>query len=187
MTDMDTSPPDGAARDLAVAALHLAGTAGLAVAATAACSKMSAVDPIRLPYRAPPRRRVPHPVPWRAQRPRPLSHLLRRLTRPQTWCCAETPGALRHPAPAARPTPSTRMTIHHTAVVLGDNRNAPARLRQHQRYHQDTQGWIDIAYHMSVDRNGNIYQLRRSATRWRHRDELRPHRPLPRRMRRKLR
>ena len=52
------------------------------------------------------------------------------------------------------------MTIHHTAVVLGDNANAPARLRQHQHYHQDSKGWIDIAYHMSVDRNGNIYELR---------------------------
>jgi len=52
------------------------------------------------------------------------------------------------------------MTIHHTAVVLGDNSHAPARLRQHQHYHQDTQGWIDIAYHISVDRNGNIYRLR---------------------------
>ena len=52
------------------------------------------------------------------------------------------------------------MTIHHTAVVLGDNSNAPARLQQHQRYHQDSHGWIDIAYHFSVDRNGNIYQLR---------------------------
>jgi hypothetical protein len=53
------------------------------------------------------------------------------------------------------------MTIHHTAVVLGNNSNAPARLRQHQHYHQDTQGWIDIAYHLSVDRNGNIYELRK--------------------------
>jgi hypothetical protein len=52
------------------------------------------------------------------------------------------------------------MTIHHTEVVLGANSNAPARLRQHQHYHQDTKGWIDIAYHLSVDRNGNIYQLR---------------------------
>jgi hypothetical protein len=52
------------------------------------------------------------------------------------------------------------MTIHHTAVVLGDNANAPTRLRQHQHYHQDTQGWIDIAYHLSVDRRGNIYELR---------------------------
>jgi hypothetical protein len=54
----------------------------------------------------------------------------------------------------------TSMTVHHTEVMLGDNASAPARLRQHQRYHQDAQGWIDIAYHLSVDRNGNIYQLR---------------------------
>ena len=62
------------------------------------------------------------------------------------------PGGTRHTV--------TSMTIHHTEVVLGDNANAPTRLRQHQRYHQDSQGWIDIAYHLSVDRNGNIYQLR---------------------------
>lgn len=52
------------------------------------------------------------------------------------------------------------MTLHHEAVVLGDNRNAPGRLRQDQRYHQDQQGWIDIAYHVGVDRNGNLYELR---------------------------
>ncbi|MDT5172333.1 MAG: hypothetical protein QOD02_5714, partial [Mycobacterium sp.] len=40
------------------------------------------------------------------------------------------------------------MTLHHEAVVLGDNRNAPGRLRQDQRYHQDKLGWIDIAYHL---------------------------------------
>jgi hypothetical protein len=54
----------------------------------------------------------------------------------------------------------TRMTLHHEAVVLGDNRNAPAHLRADQRYHQDQHGWIDIAYHVGVDRNGNIYELR---------------------------
>ncbi|WP_006246528.1 peptidoglycan recognition protein family protein [Mycolicibacterium tusciae] len=53
------------------------------------------------------------------------------------------------------------MTVHHTAVTLGDNRNAPSRLRQHQRYHQDSHGWIDIAYHIGVDRNGNIFELRK--------------------------
>ncbi len=52
------------------------------------------------------------------------------------------------------------MTIHHSAVVLGANSNAPARIRADQRYHQDSKGWIDIAYHMGVDRNGNIYELR---------------------------
>ena len=44
--------------------------------------------------------------------------------------------------------------------MLGDNRNAPERLRQDQRYHQDQKGWIDIAYHVAVDRNGNLYELR---------------------------
>jgi hypothetical protein len=52
------------------------------------------------------------------------------------------------------------MTLHHTAAVLGDNRNVTDRLRQHQRYHQDELGWIDIAYHVGVDRNGNIFELR---------------------------
>ena len=54
----------------------------------------------------------------------------------------------------------TRMTLHHEAVVLGDNRNAPGHLRADQHYHQDKLGWIDIAYHVGVDRNGNIYELR---------------------------
>jgi hypothetical protein len=62
--------------------------------------------------------------------------------------------------PGGKPHTVTRMTLHHEAVVLGDNRDAPARLRQDQRYHQQQQGWIDIAYHIGVDRNGNIYQLR---------------------------
>jgi hypothetical protein len=52
------------------------------------------------------------------------------------------------------------MTLHHEAVILGENRNAPGRFRQDQRYHQDQKGWVDIAYHVGVDRNGNIYELR---------------------------
>jgi hypothetical protein len=52
------------------------------------------------------------------------------------------------------------MTIHHTAVFLGDNRNIVERLRQHQRFHQDERGWVDIAYHIGIDRMGNIYELR---------------------------
>ena len=52
------------------------------------------------------------------------------------------------------------MTIHHTGAVLGDNRNAPGRLRQHQQLHQNERGWSDIAYHIGIDRSGNIYELR---------------------------
>lgn len=62
--------------------------------------------------------------------------------------------------PGGKPHTITRMTLHHEAVVLGDNRNAPGRLREDQRYHQDQKGWIDIAYHVGVDRDGNIYELR---------------------------
>ncbi|WP_396882156.1 N-acetylmuramoyl-L-alanine amidase [Mycolicibacterium sp. CBMA 334] len=71
----------------------------------------------------------------------------------QAWGAAPT-------LPGGRPHTINRMTLHHTAVVLGDNRHAPSRLRQHQRFHQNDRGWIDIAYHVGVDRNGNIYELR---------------------------
>lgn len=73
--------------------------------------------------------------------------------------CRDAWGA--RPARAGgRPHTITRMTLHHEAVVLGDNRNAPGHLRQDQRYHQDKQGWVDIAYHVGIDRDGNIYELR---------------------------
>lgn len=73
--------------------------------------------------------------------------------------CREAWGA--RPARAGgTPQVPDRITIHHSAVTLGDNSNAPSRIREDQRYHQDTQGWIDIAYHVGVDRKGNIYELR---------------------------
>lgn len=56
-----------------------------------------------------------------------------------------------------------RMTIHHSAVALPDNREIIARLQQHQRFHQDDKGWVDIAYHVAVDRDGNIFELRDTA------------------------
>jgi hypothetical protein len=52
-----------------------------------------------------------------------------------------------------------RMTVHHSAVLLTDNREAPAHFRSHQRSHQ-SRGWPDIAYHVLVDRNGNAYEGR---------------------------
>jgi hypothetical protein len=53
-----------------------------------------------------------------------------------------------------------RLTIHHTGVVLEDNREAPARLRAHQVFHQTDRGWPDLAYHFAIDRVGNIYEGR---------------------------
>lgn len=52
-----------------------------------------------------------------------------------------------------------RLTIHHTAVELADDSQAPSRLRGHQAYHQQ-QGWADIAYHFAIDRHGNVYEAR---------------------------
>ena len=52
------------------------------------------------------------------------------------------------------------MTIHHTAVVLGDNSKRAGPTPPAPALSPGHQGWIDIAYHLSVDRNGNIYQLR---------------------------
>ena len=73
--------------------------------------------------------------------------------------CRDAWGA-RPARPGGTPQVPNRMTIHHSAVVLGVNSNAPGRIRADQRYHQDSKGWIDIAYHVGVDRNGNIYELR---------------------------
>jgi hypothetical protein len=78
---------------------------------------------------------------------------------PSVLLCRDAWGA-RPARPGGRPHTVTRMTLHHEGVVLGDNRNVIARLRQDQRYHQDDLGWIDIAYHLAIDRNGNIFELR---------------------------
>ncbi len=52
------------------------------------------------------------------------------------------------------------MTVHHTAAVLSPNSQAPARVRQHQRFHIDDRGWADLAYHFIVDANGHVYEGR---------------------------
>lgn len=73
--------------------------------------------------------------------------------------CREAWGA-RPPRPGGRPHTITRLTIHHSGVAFTDNRTIAERLRQHQHYHQDQKGWIDIAYHVGIDREGNIFELR---------------------------
>jgi hypothetical protein len=76
--------------------------------------------------------------------------------------CRQAWGA-RPALPGGRPHTIDRMTIHHSAVALPDNRGIVARLQQHQRFHQDDKGWVDIADHAAVDRRGNIFALRDTA------------------------
>ena len=72
--------------------------------------------------------------------------------------CKEAWGAM---APAGEFNTHTieQITIHHTAVVLEDNKLAPSRLRQHQQFHQN-RGWPDLAYHFMIDAAGNVYEGR---------------------------
>jgi hypothetical protein len=53
-----------------------------------------------------------------------------------------------------------RMTVHHTARLLANNRDAPEAIRGHQRFHQLDRGWPDIAYHFIIDIEGNVYECR---------------------------
>jgi hypothetical protein len=52
-----------------------------------------------------------------------------------------------------------RLTVHHTAVVMGSNTKAPSRIRSYQNYHQEN-GWPDVAYHYLIDANGHVYEGR---------------------------
>lgn len=52
-----------------------------------------------------------------------------------------------------------RLTVHHTAALLEQNAQAPARIRRHQQHHLD-RGWPDLAYHFMVDAAGNVYEGR---------------------------
>jgi hypothetical protein len=136
--------------------LQLAGTAGLA-AAVSACS----TEPTpRLSSSSTPSPAATAASPTASPPPEPLTSAAPTVIAPSAvMLCRDAWGA-RPARPGGTPQTLTHMTIHHSAVVLGDNSNAPDRIRQDQRYHQDSQGWIDIAYHVGVDRNGNLYELR---------------------------
>jgi N-acetylmuramoyl-L-alanine amidase len=136
--------------------LQLAGTAGLAAAVTA-CSNTSSAPPTSSPS---PSAIATASTPPAAPPPEPMTSDVPAATAaPAVMLCRDAWGA-RPARPGGTGHNLDHLTIHHSAVVLGANSNAPGRIRQDQRYHQDSQGWIDIAYHVGVDRNGNLYQLR---------------------------
>lgn len=51
------------------------------------------------------------------------------------------------------------IVIHHSGVPNRSGESTAARLRGYQQYHRD-QGWPDIAYHLAVDPDGALYDLR---------------------------
>ncbi|MFV8166244.1 peptidoglycan recognition family protein [Mycobacterium sp. 134] len=144
---MDTQPSRGPGTRLDALSrrrlMQIGGSLGLA-ATLGACAENAGSSSAPA---APPTNATPVPATPMASG-QPLAQICR-----QAWGAAPA-------RPGGRPHTITRMTLHHSAVVLGENRFAPSRLRQHQRYHQNDHGWIDIAYHVGVDRNGNIYELR---------------------------
>ena len=191
---MQTRGPDGFGGPLNAAVnrrqlLALAGTVGLA-SALSACSRPSEVANSATPENPSPSTSVPEPTaapaatpgpapPPAESKPPPVAVASQIICREAWRAQPAREGGVPH-------TP-TRMTIHHTGVVLGDNRNAPARLRQHQQLHQNERGWIDIAYHVGIDRNGNIYELRDPGIKGDTATEYDTDRPFPRPLRRQLR
>jgi N-acetylmuramoyl-L-alanine amidase len=79
-------------------------------------------------------------------------------TRTRDAICREAWGA-RKPTGGFRRHTIRRLTVHHSGSVLRDNSEAPQRFRSYQAGHQ-AEGWPDIAYHMLIDRHGNIYRAR---------------------------
>jgi hypothetical protein len=60
-------------------------------------------------------------------------------------------------------TPSM-ITIHHTVTPTAES-DVPARMRQTQAYHIDSNGWCDIGYHFLIGQDGRVYQGRSSEER----------------------
>lgn len=138
--------------------LAVAGGAGLA-SMVAGCSTHTEPTPMASPPPTQQGTTTPAPAPTTVPAPTPPQSS---TIASGVMLCREAWGA-RPALPGGRPHTINRMTIHHSAVALPDNRGIVARLQQHQRFHQDDKGWIDIAYHAAVDRDGNIFQLRDTA------------------------
>jgi hypothetical protein len=159
---MDASPSDRRRQEFVSRRrlLQVAGGAGLA-ALVSACARRIGPESVTEPTAdvSPSLAATTSPGSSVTANPLPLSTTTPNPSNASAVLCREAWGA-RPPRPGGTPQIPSRMTIHHTAVILGDNSNAPGRIREDQRYHQDSHGWIDIAYHIGVDRNGNIYELR---------------------------
>ena len=57
-----------------------------------------------------------------------------------------------------------KMAIHHTAGPNNDTSSPEARMRQIQKFHQDTRGWCDIGYHLIVSQDGEAWEGRPTET-----------------------
>ena len=60
-----------------------------------------------------------------------------------------------------------RVVIHHTAsssdYSTGGLNDSKGKVRSHQNYHMDVNGWCDIGYHFLVDKHGNIFEGRKDS------------------------
>lgn len=132
--------------------------AGLLLGLTTACSggQLTRQDPTPSPGAPSDRPAPPGPTttasPTDASTPAPPAPVQPQLLCRDAWGAAPS-GA------DDRAHTITGLMVHHAAVALDDNRDAPSRMRGYQRYHQE-QGWPDVAYHVGVDRNGHLYELR---------------------------
>ncbi len=61
------------------------------------------------------------------------------------------------PKVGGRPHALRQIALHHTAGPVAGSAGAPAALRSAQRYHQADKGWIDIAYHLLMDADGQLW------------------------------
>lgn len=84
------------------------------------------------------------------------------MVQSESLLCRQAWGA-RTPTGSGTPHQISGLMVHHSAVGLTDNRQAPGQLRNFQMFHQDA-GFVDVAYHVGVDRNGNLYELRGPGT-----------------------
>lgn len=67
-------------------------------------------------------------------------------------------GAKKPKVDRLRPHAIERLTVHHSATPLKKNRDAPSHWRLFQKIHRRKRP--DIAYHLLIDRKGNVYEGR---------------------------